>query len=86
MTAVRIRGFLAGLVLILTLAVAACSSGTTEVTADDPTGPTETGPTGTTSAGATGADTAGSTGDAGIAGTWEGTWSSTEFDVSARSR
>ena len=76
MTTIRTRGFLAGLVLILMLAVAACSSGSTEVTSEDPTGPTETGPTGATSTGATGADTTGSTGDAAIAGTWEGTWSS----------
>jgi hypothetical protein len=81
-SAIRTRGFLAALVLILTLAVAACSSGSTEVTADGPTGPTETGPTGTSSTGATGAGSTGSTGDAGIAGTWDGTWSSTEFPVS----
>jgi hypothetical protein len=81
-TAIRTRGFLAGLVLILTLAVAACSTGSTEVTSEDHTGPTETEPTGATSTGATGADTTGSTGDAAIAGTWEGTWSSSVFDGS----
>lgn len=82
MSAIRTRGSLAALILTLTLALPACSSGSTDVTTDS-TGPSETQPTGATPTGTTSAEEpTGSTGDAAIAGTWEGTWSSSEFEVS----
>lgn len=83
---IRRRGFLAALSLTVTLVLPACSSGSTDVSAEDPSGPGATQSTGATSTGATGAEEptapTGSSGDEAIAGTWEGTWSSSEFDLS----
>jgi hypothetical protein len=60
------------------LVLAACSSGSTDVTTDEPTGPTATAPTGPTETGATGTtgveEPTGSTEAVSIAGTWDGTW------------
>lgn len=84
--AIRRRGSLAALTLTLILVLPACSSGSTDERAEDPAGPTETQPAGATSTGATGAEEptapTGSSGDEAIAGTWEGAWSSSEFDLS----
>lgn len=68
-------------VLSFTLVLGACSSGSTDVTTDEPTGPTATAPTGPTETSVTGSTgvegptaTSGSTDEGSIAGTWEGTW------------
>jgi len=83
-TAIRPRRVL--VVLIFPLALAACSSGSTDVTTG-PTGASATGPTGPTGAsstGATGEVPTGATGtiDTSIAGTWQGTWTTDLADFS----
>ena len=83
MNAIRPRHLFA--VCSFALVLAACSSGSTEVTTDDPTGPTATAPTGPTETGVTGTTgvdgPTGSTDSASITGTWDGTWTTdvTEF-------
>ena len=86
----RIRSLVVRVLLpFALLALAACSSGSTDVTGGDATGPTATEPTGPTAVtgatAATGPSAAtGPTGttEGSIAGTWDGTWTSTEFQSS----
>lgn len=81
MNVIRPRSVLVASVLAVALTMAACSSGSTDVTTEEPTGPTATAPTGPTETAVTGATgveeptaPTGPPGSTSIAGTWEGSW------------
>ena len=87
-SAISIR-FLRTVLPVALLGLVACTSGSTEVTGGEPTGATAVEPTGPTAA--TGSTSAvgpsaatGPTGvaEGSIAGTWDGTWTSGEFENS----